>query len=129
MGLDGTAVQTASAPSIDITATIDPKTSFAHQQNGIPFVRELAVTNVGEGTLENVELIFSSDPAFMSGKKITLHRLGPGESYKAVAVDMVASATYLSEMRETIVARISVEAKCMHCPRYWRHSLNQIILQ
>ncbi len=95
---------------ITIAFSLDSKTSFAHQQNGIPFIRDLKITNDSPEPLEDIELVISSDPEFTNRKTIQLQRLGVAEFFTAEAVDVPLSGTYLSAVQEATVARVTIEA-------------------
>ena len=113
MATDGTGASQAQlkqvASKISISAQIEPKTSFAHQQNGIPFIRDLRVTNLCGEALENLELTISFNPHFADEKHIFVQRIEAGEIFVSDVVDVSLSGEYLSGARESTAGRIVIE--------------------
>jgi len=98
------------SPKLKISALIDAKTSYAHQQNGIPFIRDFRVTNESGDPVENIELVLSFDPSFAEQKRVILQRLAPAETFVTEVVDIRSSGTYLSNVRESTAGSVIIEA-------------------
>ena len=63
-GQNGTASGTPRA-RITLDVQLTPVVNYAQQQNGLPLVRRIAVSNAGEAPVENLELRVSSPSGFV----------------------------------------------------------------
>jgi hypothetical protein len=95
--------------AVEISAEVDQSTSLAHQQNAIPFVRELSVTNVSAITLNNLVVTISCDPEFLEPKKIHVQRIEPGSSFTLSVVDVQLKYSFLASVTEAIPGRLTIE--------------------
>lgn len=71
--------RTESPLSVKVEYT--PFVNFAMQQNAVPLLRNLALTNTSDGQATNVVVRLSSDPPVVAEKTLRVDAVGPGASY------------------------------------------------
>jgi hypothetical protein len=74
----------AKLPSVQVIA--DMTIGYAAIQNNVPVIREFLVTNDGETTLSDVELVVRCVPAFAESVRFHFDALAPGESRRLAPV-------------------------------------------
>jgi len=94
---------------INIDLTLSPVINFAMQQNHVPVVKRLILTNVGEQDLEGLALEISAEPNFAVVWKANVDNLKAGESYTFGAIPIHISATYLAELTERISGQLTLK--------------------
>ena len=100
----------ATSPLVELKVIADPTTGYASIQNNIPVVRSLIVKNNSEETLNSVEVLVSSTPAFAQGARFHFEQLAPGESRTLSPVDLQPDHTYLIKLDEAEKVSIRVRA-------------------
>lgn len=60
---------------ITISGSITPKIGFASHQNAVPILRELEITNLTDGSIDDLHLVVSADPPFLETKTWKVGRL------------------------------------------------------
>jgi len=100
--------ETLSKIALDII--LSPVINFAMQQNHVPVVKRLILTNNGEATLENIIVQISSEPDFAITWTSQIDQLNPGESHSFGAVPLSLSAKFLAELTERLSARLVLKA-------------------
>jgi len=100
--------ETLSKIALDII--LSPVINFAMQQNHVPVVKQLILTNNGEAPLENIIVQISSEPDFAITWSSQIDQLNPGESHSFGAVPLSLSAKFLAELTERMSARLLLKA-------------------
>lgn len=102
--LDG---QTAPAePRIE--ATLVAKLNLADFQNAIPVVRELWLVNETERTFGEVELVLTSEPAFLKPRRWRIDALAAGSRYPIRDLDLSLDGGMLARLTEAETATVSL---------------------
>jgi len=96
-------------PTIQIDLTLAPVINFAMQQNHVPVLKQLILTNAGELNYEDLTVEISSEPEFSIVWKASLDRLKMGESYTFGAVPLRISAAYLAGLTERLSGRLNLK--------------------
>lgn len=71
-----TTTPVAPPPSVDIVATFAARMSLADCQNAVPVLRELAVANTLSVDLKDLDLVLTSEPAFVQRQTWHIDALG-----------------------------------------------------
>ena len=98
---------TSEAP-VHIALIAEPTTSYAAHQNNVPLVREVVIQNINDRVLKDVELRFTSDPAFSDGLKLRFDALQPGEQRRIVPVDVRVSHGFLAHLDEATRGKLTL---------------------
>ncbi|VVE42257.1 DUF4011 domain-containing protein [Pandoraea anhela] len=94
-----TTITDTTRPSVQIVA--DSTIGYAAIQNNVPVIREILVTNDGETTLSDVELLVRCVPAFAESARFRFEALAPGESRRIAPVDLRPDHQYFSQLDES----------------------------
>lgn len=85
-----------------------PSVNFALQQNHVPVIRELTLTNTTEKDWQDVIVEITSEPEFTVAWKQTITSLNKGESYELKNIGIQVSSKYLAELTERIAGHFIV---------------------
>jgi hypothetical protein len=88
--------------------TVLPVVNYATQQNHVPVVRKLIVTNPSEQPWNERKLVLSANPDFFKPVTLALPPLSAGESYEAKAIQIGTSTQFLTDLTE----KVSGEFEC-----------------
>ncbi len=88
-----------------------PTVNFAMQQNHVPVIRQLVLTNTGNNNLENISVEISSEPEFCSVWTQIVEFLPPNVPFDLGAVSIHISGKFLAELTERISALFTVKIK------------------
>ena len=94
---------------ITIDLILAPVINFAMQQNHVPVVKQLTLTNAGNSDYEDLKVEISSEPEFSIIWKASVDRLKAGESYAFGAVPLRISASYLAGLTERLSGRLTLK--------------------
>lgn len=87
-----------------------PTIGYASQQNAVPVVRTITLSNASETALNQIELEVSSLPAFVQPARFRFERLEPGEFRRLHPVDLQIDHGYLTRLDEAERGSIVVRA-------------------
>lgn len=73
--------QSRSEPPLSVRAEYAPFINFAMQQNAVPLLRALSVTNLSDKQATQVVVSVWSDPPVIAQKTFRVDTVGPGTSY------------------------------------------------
>ncbi len=96
-------------PKVSVGGTFSGTINFAMQQNYVPIIRNLVVSNVTNGELKNLKLKISFEPQFAKDYEIKIDRIAPEESVEISPIKIIISPDYLLSLTEKIVGNIHVE--------------------
>jgi hypothetical protein len=80
--------------------------SFSLQQNHIPIIRKLIVTNSSESDIQNINISLTFDPEFSAPVSSRISLLKSGEAFEIKSFDLKLSPKFLSELTERISGAI-----------------------
>lgn len=86
-----------------------PTINFAMQQNDVPIVRQLRVTNQTEVAIQGLRVRLSSEPESFPPREQVLARIAPRETLTLGPIDLRLSAAYLGGLTERIAGSIHVD--------------------
>lgn len=96
-----------SAP-VSIELLHDSAVNYAMQQNAVPVVRRLRLTNAGDEDLADLTVEVASEPAFAETWRTLVALLRAGETLDLGAVDLRLSGTYLAGLNERVSGALTV---------------------
>ncbi len=86
-----------------------PVINFALQQNGLPSIRSIEITNGSERDIRDVQIHISSQPAFCNEYLKTISIIPAGTVVELKDIDIVLNAEYLAALTEKEVGALSIE--------------------
>ncbi len=98
----------AGGPWVGIEVQHIPVINFALQQNDVPLVRELKLTNLSEQVLEDIVATVAVSGVLTPASEQRLARLSPGETRRLVKLDLALDPHRLANQLERERAQISV---------------------
>ncbi|MEB0031356.1 DUF3320 domain-containing protein [Undibacterium sp. RTI2.1] len=98
--------------TIKIDVTVTTKLGFASQQNAVPVLRELEITNNSESDYDDLTLILTASPAFLEGKTWKIDRLLKGDSLHITDRDLKLNASYLADLSESLKGELKLLLSC-----------------
>lgn len=98
--------------TIKIDVTVTTKLGFASQQNAVPVLRELEITNNSESDYDDLALILTASPAFLEGKTWKIDRLVKGDSLHITDRDLKLNASYLADLSESLKGELKLLLSC-----------------
>ena len=100
----------ANKPEVRLDVECDPTINFAMQQNDVPVVRQIRITNTGALPLEGVQIKLTSEPELFPAWQATISTIAPGAFYVLRPVDVRLSASLLMGLTERVGGSIHVQA-------------------
>jgi very-short-patch-repair endonuclease len=86
--------------NVIVTMDYSPRVSFAYQQNAIPIIRLLSISNNSQEELTDVRCKIVSTPAFSKDYEMRIASLPPGKDYSFSDLDIKLDYTFLSDVSE-----------------------------
>lgn len=102
-------MNTETFSAIQTDLTLAPVINFAMQQNHVPVIKQLILTNTGESDYKDLIVEISSEPEFSITWKASLDHLRAGESYTFGAVPLRISAAFLAGLTERLNSRLNLK--------------------
>ncbi|MDF2935320.1 MAG: hypothetical protein K0Q90_693 [Paenibacillaceae bacterium] len=88
--------------SIDIVLEYSPVVNFAMQQNHVPVIRKLLLTNTGTAELRRIQVVIRTNPDFAGEWKTTLELLPAGQTTDVGTVALRLSPSFLIGLTERL---------------------------
>lgn len=85
-----------------------PAINFAMQQNHVPVIRELVLTNTSDKDWENISIEITCEPEFAKPLKTHVANIAKGQSHELKALSLGVSAQYLAELSERMAGTFTV---------------------
>jgi hypothetical protein len=85
-----------------------PAINYAFQQNHVPTIRELTITNHSENDWKDISLTISSEPDFAEVWNAELAFLGSAQSQQFTNIPLSVSTKFLAELTEKITGKLSL---------------------
>ncbi|RZK26057.1 MAG: DUF4011 domain-containing protein, partial [Flavobacterium sp.] len=92
----------------EINFIYTPAINYAFQQNHVPTIRELTITNHSENDWIDISLTISSEPDFAEVWNAQLAFLGPAQSQQFTNIPLSVSTKFLAELTEKITGKLSL---------------------
>lgn len=97
--------------SVNIDVELDSAINYATQQNGVPIVKLLRVTNLTDETLDDLAVTITAQPEFFAPSVIMLSPLAPGSSVNLGTIDLRPSHDFLANLTEKVIGSIAISVK------------------
>src|ERR1700679_304328 len=98
---------------VNIDLIVAPVINFAMQQNHVPIVKRLLITNTSDSHLENLSVEISTEPDFSIPWIAKVDQIKPEESYSFGVVPINLSPIFLAESTERISGRLHLKIKSL----------------
>lgn len=95
---------------VQLEAEFDPRINLAAQQNDVPVVRKITITNRTDRPIRDVLVSVSVDPAFAEPWTAKIDRLNPDATHAFADVDLSISTSSLLERTERQAGHMLVSA-------------------
>lgn len=96
--------------SLSITKTVDflytPSINFALQQNHVPTIRELTITNTSESIWDNLKIEITAEPEFAVVWTSQIGELANGQVFQIRSKQLDMSPKFLAELTERISGKL-----------------------
>lgn len=99
----------ATAGGVRISIDLDPTVTFAMQQNDVPVVKALRISNPGAEPIRDLLVRIWSEPEFMAPWEKRIASIAPGSVHDLGLVDVDLSPGYLVGLTERVAGTIHVE--------------------
>src|ERR1700744_6077395 len=93
---------------VSVDFVLSPVINYAMQQNHVPVVRKLSVTNNSEEDWENITVALVAEPDFAAEWKQTITYLKKGQTFDLEAVHLNIASKFLAELTERIIGSLSL---------------------
>jgi very-short-patch-repair endonuclease len=108
---DGPGAAEVDEARVEIRLDHDPHVNYALQQNAVPVVKELRLTNAGEDDLEDLEVEIRVEPELADPLELAVARIEAGATHVLGDVDLRFSPTRLVNQEEREQGEIVVEVR------------------
>ena len=95
-------------PIVSVAITAEEAVNYATQQNGLPVVRKIIITNLAGEPHSDIRVCVQTQPAFASPWETWISRISPGEIYSLDPVDLVLSSFFLQNVTERLTGSVTV---------------------
>ncbi len=99
----------APPPAITIDLNLDRNINYALQQNDVPIIRQLRITNPSDTAVEDLQLIIRSEPEFFPPCHQHLSKIAPNGTWTKSPIDLRPDGAFLRRITERIRGDIVVE--------------------
>ena len=108
--------------AVKISATVSGRITFASQQNSVPLIRDLSVTNDTSADLNDLILEYSASPEFVTGHSWHLDRLRAGTTTHITDRDVTLNGAMLMALTEAITGeakfKLRQDDECLCAVQY-----------
>lgn len=117
---------------ISLDCSIARHVNAAFQQNSIPVIGEIGLTNESESEITDIELRITTVPGFTAPLVIRLDRIAAGTTHHVKAPDIRLDADYLRRLTEGVLGEFALEVRSsatepettrvpvrLHPPTHW----------
>lgn len=96
--------------------------NYGMQQNFVPIVQKLALSNHSESDLHTVQITITSEPEFAAAWTKTIDVIPAGQTIEIHAVPIEVSGTYLASLTERLTGTLTLEVSCGEVLEYRERS-------
>ncbi len=107
--VSGVATCNETKSAISISAEISSAYNLAMQQNFVPLIGAIRLTNSGNYPSDKIKLSITADPAFFEPIEIDVPEIPPAGSFELKEPKLKISADFLLQLKERIKTKISVK--------------------
>jgi len=96
---------------IDLSLIYSPVINFAMQQNHVPLIRSIVVSNLSDVDISELELIIKIDPEIAASFIRKIDYIPKKDAFDLGIIDLKLATKYLRELTEQIAGTLSVELR------------------
>ena len=93
---------------LEIKLNFSPVVNFAMQQNHVPVIRDITVTNNGNVALKDLDVTLKFDPEFAGEYKYSINPIRPESSDRNSVIPISMSTDFLANLTERVTGSIKV---------------------
>lgn len=101
-------VEAGTVCEVTIDAQVNPAVNYALQQNGLPVVQSLALTNHTAADIEHVEVGISSNPPILQAYSLPIEFLPAGKEYETRVTGLQMDADLLAQLTERVTGYLEI---------------------
>ena len=94
--------------SLDIKLNYSSVVNFAMQQNHVPVVREIVITNNSDTPMTDIDVNMTFDPEFAAEYNYTVSSIRPNSEERASVLPIAMSTEFLANLTERVTGNIKV---------------------
>ena len=94
--------------TLHLELDLDPTVNFAMQQNDVPVVKAIRLSNAGEEELRELVVRVWGEPEFMVPWSGRVAAIAPGGTYNLELPEIELSASFLLELTERLVGAVHI---------------------
>lgn len=87
---------------------LDHTVNYAMQQNDVPIVKSLRITNNNDNSLRDIKVVITSEPEFAPAWESRIGTIKGGETYNLGVVDLALSHDFLASLTERMAGTLNV---------------------
>ena len=110
------AVPVVPPPSVEIAATFAARLNLADFQNAVPVLRELSVVNTLPVDLKDLDLVLTSEPAFVQRQTWHIDAVGAGQTVRIPNLDLRLDGVFFARLTEAENATINLSLQLRSAP-------------
>ena len=99
----------AGGAGVLLELSLSQSVNYAMQQNDVPVIHSLRVSNLTEDPLQDICVRIATEPAFAAPWETSLSSIGPGEVYNLGVVDLPLSHDFLSQLTERVIGAVHIQ--------------------
>ncbi len=99
------------ATPLKIEIEADGTINYAMQQNDVPIIKLLRITNQADVTLNDLTITISTEPCFAEEMVLKLSSLSPQGSHNFGPIDLHPSHNYLAHLTEKVTGSLDISVK------------------
>lgn len=93
---------------LEIKLNYSPVVNFAMQQNHVPVIRDITVTNNGDVALTDLDVVLTFDPEFAAEYKYSINSISPKSADRNSVFPIAMSTDFLANLTERVTGNIKV---------------------
>jgi len=107
--VSGVATCNETKPALSISAEISSAYNLAMQQNFVPLIGAIRLTNSGNYPSDKIKLSITADPAFFEPVEIDVPEIPAAGSFELKEPKLKISADFLLQLKERIKTKVSIK--------------------
>ena len=94
---------------VTIEIEADCTVNYAMQQNDVPVIKMLRITNTQDHVLRDLLVHVTAEPAFASSMDLRITAIDPGATYNLGLIDLQLAHDYLASLTERVVGAVHID--------------------
>lgn len=107
--ISGTIEEGDNYPIVSLAVEHDCTVNYAMQQNDVPVMKALRISNNGESPLNDIKVLITTEPEFAPAWESRIGSIKAGETYNLGVVDLALSHDFLASLTERVSGSLHIE--------------------